>query len=487
LQIARRSGMIESVPEATLAPPRVTKATTTLFVVGVFRSGTSLLYALLNQHPEISLMYECDVWNFPRSFSALRFRSDWRERLEFYTNVLSRHHLGAKDDVRGLENINTPEDLYRAFGENRDARFIGEKSPFYCDRLRQLAENHPEACFILIWRDPVEIYSSIVDAARNSSYFRRPGMLMRLIHYQEEMIYGAAELVRLGHRVHHVRYPDLIDCTEKTCRGICDFLGIEFDERMTNLAGADLSAIFRAPHFEYLRLGKIGRRQAEHQLDSRIVEKLRRFHNRWNRLRHELLDLQNEEAVGPEPETFERLYHGLIGRLLCGMDGAVRVVFEFLPLPWLRTYRQAKAWFSEASPGAAERRLPLWDEFVIHKATVLASLLVLTLVGVADYYTPPAFSLMPFYVIPAAILTMVINRRWGTLAAALSALVWAFLQNVDNPLVNLKTQPGIWLWDVFMRFLVVEIVVLLLERIRIEIRSRKSLSDVASAVDTPKN
>jgi hypothetical protein len=83
---------------------------------------------------------------------------------------------------------------------------------------------------------------------------------------------------------------------------------------------------------------------------------------------------------------------------------------------------------------------------------------------------------MPFYILPAAILTLVVNRRWGTIAATLSALVWAFIQNVDNPLVNLS-RPGIWLWDVFMRFLVVEIVVLLLDRIRIEIRSKKPLNE----------
>lgn len=467
--------ILKPVPEATPALPITTKTTTTLFVVGIFRSGTSLLYALLNQHPEISLMYECDVWNFPRAFSALRFGSDWRERLEFYTNSLSRHHLVAKDDVRGLENIDTPEDLYRAFGKTRDARIIGEKSPFYCDRLRQLAENHPGAAFILIWRDPVEIYGSIADAARDSSYFHRPGMLMRLIYYQEEMIYGAAELVRLGNRVHHVTYPDLIDCTEKACRGICEFLGIEFDERMTNLAGADLSAVFRAPHFEYLRLGRIGRRQAEHQLDPRVVQKLRRFDARWNRLRHELLDFQNNEATGSEPGTFERVYHTFVGRLFCGMDGTIRVAFEFLPLPWLRTYRQTKAWFFERNPAASDQRLPLRDEFLAHKATVLASLAALILVAAADYYTDPAFSLMPFYIIPAAILTIVINRRWGTFAAVVSAVVWAFLQNVDNPLVNLK-RPGILFWDVFMRFLVVEIVVLLLERIRLEIRSKKTLN-----------
>jgi hypothetical protein len=39
-----------------------------VFVVGVFRSGTSLLYDLLNQHPQAALMYECNVWDFPESF-----------------------------------------------------------------------------------------------------------------------------------------------------------------------------------------------------------------------------------------------------------------------------------------------------------------------------------------------------------------------------------------------------------------------------------
>lgn len=453
-------------------PSTKTATTTTLFVVGVFRSGTSLLYALLNQHPKISLMYECDVWNFPRFFSRMRFQQDWRERLEFYANALSRHRMVMKDSVSGVDHLRNPDDLYRAFAENKEAQIIGEKSPFYCNRLCDLARNHPGASFILIWRDPVETFRSIEETARKSRYFRRPGMLSRLIYYQEEMIYGAAELTRSGHRVHHVTYVDLIDHTEDACRNICRFLDIEFDNKMTALAGADLSAIFHAPHFEHLRLGKIGRRQATHQINPRVVEKLRRFDNRWDRLCHELLNFQYNAESGPEPGAFERVYDRILGRLLCGLDGAVRVGFEFLPLPWLRTYRQAKAWFYEGI--APEERLAPFEEFQIHKATVLASLVVLILVALADYYTNAAVSLLPFYIIPAATMTLVINRRWGTMAATVSAMVWGFVQNVDNPLINLKS-PGIWLWDTFMRFLVIEIVVLLLDRIRIEIRSKKNM------------
>lgn len=466
------------VPEATTEPAPPTKktatttTTTTVFVVGIFRSGTSLLYALLNQHPKISLMYECDVWNFPRFFSGMRFRHDWRERLEFYSHALSRHHLVSMDTVAGIEHVRTPQDLYRAFAESKHARIIGEKSPFYCNHLCELAKNHPGASFILIWRNPEEIFNSVQETARNSRYFRRRGMLSRLIYYQEQMIYGAAELIRSGSRVHHVTYSDLIDRTDESCRGICRFLDIEFDPKMTELAGADLSAVFRAPQFEHLRLGKIGRRPPRHQLDQRIVHKLRRFHNRWSRLRHQLLDVPNTAAEGQEPGIFERIYHRVAGSLLCGLDSAIRLGFEFLPLPWLRTYRQAKTWFYEGI--APEQRLSLREEFRIHKATVLASLVILILVALADYYTNAAVSLLPFYIVPAAILTLVMNRRWGTMGSLVSAMVWGFVQNIDNPLINLKS-PGVWLWDAFMRFLAVEIVVLLLDRIRIEIRNKKPL------------
>ena len=464
--------VVPELSEKSQAPPTITKTTTTLFVVGIFRSGTSLLYALLNQHPEIALMFECDVWNFPQFLSRLRFRHDWRERMEFYGHALSRHRLIATDSMCDRENVRTPHELYRAFARTRDASVIGEKSPFYCDHLLELAENHPGASFILIWRDPVEIFRSVEETARNSRYFA-PGHVSRLIYYQEEMIRGAARLIHSGNRVHHVTYADLIDRTDETCRRICGFLDIEFDQRMTGLADADLSAVVRAPPFEHLRLGKIGRRQAQHQTDSRVAGKLQRFHNRWNRLRRQLLNLQSDATAGPEPGTFELVYHRFAGRLLCGRDAAVRVAFEFLPLPWLRTYRQGKAWYMARSASSSDQRLSLFNEFIANKETILASLIVLGLVALGDYYTSAAVSLMPFYIIPAIILTLVVNRRWGTFAAALSALVWGLLQNVDNPLVNLA-HPGVWLWDGFMRFLVVEIVVLLLDRIRIEINTQKS-------------
>src|SRR5215469_5294409 len=94
---------------------------TPVFVVGPLRSGTSLLYAILNQHPQIGLMYECDVWDFPQMLSRLRLKRDWRTRLEFYNQSLSRHRLAFGENLQCLENVRTPGDLYRAFAETKNA------------------------------------------------------------------------------------------------------------------------------------------------------------------------------------------------------------------------------------------------------------------------------------------------------------------------------------------------------------------------------
>ena len=51
-----------------------------LFVIGMWRSGTSLLYSLLNQHPQIALLYEGDLPLLRPLFSRIMFcgfRSRW--------------------------------------------------------------------------------------------------------------------------------------------------------------------------------------------------------------------------------------------------------------------------------------------------------------------------------------------------------------------------------------------------------------------------
>lgn len=435
-----------------------------VFVVGVFRSGTSLLYSLLNQHPQIALMYECDVWDFPRTLAGQRFRGDWLERQEFFNQVLTRHRLIWGKSLRGLENVRTPDDLYRCHSGMKEAALWGEKSPQYGPRLAQLVRQYPDGRFILVWRDPVEIFRSIRVAGKTSAYFGRPGMMHRLIYHHEQMVRQAAMLSRAGARVHHVRYDDLVDRTETACRKICEFLGLEFDPKMAGLERADFSAVYDAPQHEHLKRGVIERRKFSiNEISPAEKAKLQRFRLRWQRISGQQLNGSPvEKATGREPSLLERLHHGLAGSMLFAAENVKRLSFEFLPLAWLRTYRLFKFWlFSDAGGG---QKISLGQQFRQNSITILAGLLLLALILCVDYLTGPEVAMGPFYLAPCALLALVIGRGWGTIAVLITTA--SITYNRDFMSAHFHSLSKLTLtWNVSMRFIFFQIFILLLARI----------------------
>ena len=336
-----------------------------VFVVGVFRSGTSLLRSILNQNPEIALMYECDVWNFPKPLLKSRFKLNWAGRVEFYNRALSRHRMISQDQPSRLEKIRTPMELYRAFGQQKDASVHGEKSPFYCDRLEQLHQQYPAASFILIWRNPVEVYRSVLKAGQISRFFGRPGMLSRMIYLQEQAIGQAARIEEKGARIFRVNYSDVVDQTETVCRSLCRFLGVPFDPLMLQLKKADLTAMDHDPIHTHLQRGIIERQTyTEKLVPPRIAAKLRRYRDRWEQQQANWLKAPvSANPSGPRPVEF--VYHNALGKALITYDALVRASFEFLPLPWLNGYRRLKSRAVNPRPNtAAAMALPVWEENV---------------------------------------------------------------------------------------------------------------------------
>lgn len=455
--------------------------------MGVFRSGTSLLYSLLNQHPQIALMYECDVWDFPGVGARRRFSGDWLERQEFYNQVLSRHRLIFGGKLRGLENIRTPEDLYRCHGQSKDAWLWGEKSPVYATRLAQLARRYPHGSFILIWRDPVEVYRSIRMAGKTTPFFRRPGMLHRLIFQKEKMIREARQLQRAGARIHHISYDDLVDRTKDVCRTTCDFLGIPFHEEMLKLERADFSAIYQEPQHEFLRRGVIRRQDYSSPIVA-VAEaaKLRRFSNRWERLSGQRFGAIRQDGDKAEAFAVEHLYHRCVGRFFFVMENMKRLVFEFLPMPWLRTYRLFKSWIF--SPQEVSSRISIREQIRQHGITIIASFVLWAAIVGLDHLTGPEVSFGTLYLIPCATLALVVGRGWGSIAAVLNAIAITFIRfNGSHPAGRDNfSMDAVLIWNIFMRFILFQVFVLLLDRIRVELATRNSIANTSSPATPPK-
>ena len=431
-----------------------------IFVTGVWRSGTSLLVSLMNQHPQVALMYECSVLDFPAALERLRMKGNWLGRQEFFNNALSRHRLTYAGSLRGLETVRTPEDLYRTFAEQHGASQWGEKAPTYARRLKALLQRHPQASVIVIWRSLGEIMRSVRDAGRHARYFRRPGMLARVLGLYERMATDTAWLQKNGCRILDVEYGGLVDDTERTMRRVCSFLGVEFDARMTTLKAADFSPLFSVLNHDHLLNGVVARRDGNPELPSGLSAKLARFESRALRLRG------IPGSHGREPGIVELVAQRVASGFWFAWDGLIRILFEFLPLAWLQAYRSLKAAFVERRKIRARRPLPHTAGTVI----TVAAFLLLTWLNFWLKVAHPNLMILPLAMLNCSLLTLSLGTGWGLVAATFTAIVAPIAEWFgDMDYANL----GTFAWNFLMRFVVLSAFVFLLDAVLANVATRK--------------
>jgi hypothetical protein len=96
-------------------------------------------------------------------------------------------------------------------------------------------------------------------------------------------------------------------------------------------------------------------------------------------------------------------------------------------------------------------------------AVIVIASIFFALVMVLDGLTSPHLIFLALYMLPCVILTLALDWRWGTIVAVLASVVGPLLQRLGDPGYQ---HMGIEFWNTVMRFVIFQIIVLLLERIR---------------------
>ncbi len=325
--------------EPALAPGPV-------FVVSMWRSGSSLLYALLNKHPQVALMYEADLMLLRPVFLKPGSLCDWAERWEFWNDALSRHKLSASEFAQGAWNFPRAfAAVHQQYAQQRGAAIWGDKSPNYYDRLNEMADLFPGARFIIVWRDPEGTANSILRAASlGNSYFSRKGAAHCGLLGYEVLKKECDQLVRRGVPVCQVSYEELNTETAWAMQRVCGFLKIPYNDSLSSLAGADRSAILDGAHHANLRGDEIIRGPRPEVLGEALRANIRGYISWWR---------QRYGAAWPpyppssEPDTripsfHLRLMDLLLYKIFRTRDRISPLVFSFIPISLLRRYRAAK-------------------------------------------------------------------------------------------------------------------------------------------------
>lgn len=194
---------------------------------------------MLGSHPAVHTVAE--PWIMLPPVYALR-----DEGVEAaYDNRLARKGQSAFLDKLPNGQDDYEEGLSRMFGfvyrqalsETKCSIFL-DKTPRYYLILEELSRIFSEARFILLFRNPLAVLSSVLDT------WVAPNWLRLASFKKEKDLLEAPQLLvegktNLGEKAHCIRYEELVREPEKEMRDICDHVGIDHDENIVEYGGGD--------------------------------------------------------------------------------------------------------------------------------------------------------------------------------------------------------------------------------------------------------
>lgn len=329
---------------ATLHTDTATLTARPLFVLSVPRSGSTLLYALLNQHSQISLLYEGDLPTMELYLFGRLRNGAWRERWEFWNQAPSRHGIALESLPAKVPDVwEATRMVYQQFARHKGAMIWGEKTPQWYHCALRTAEKFPDASFIFLWRDMQAVTASISRAAVTERLFRKEGFANRALIGNEKLRQACDALKAKRRNVLEVDYEDLATNTSECMHQICAFLNLPFEPSVASLEGADLTSLTRGQHHASVRSSRIaGPKKHAEVLPPETSAKIARYISYWRqRYGGRWPKYPTETPEGTKTASIsERWRDQIMYQRLVLWDKIVILIYALTPLGLARLWRQ---------------------------------------------------------------------------------------------------------------------------------------------------
>lgn len=205
------------------------------FVVGVPRSGTTLLRLMLDAHPDLAIPPETHF--IPRLLRTIRGAENPTDSA---IEMLSAHRRWPEFGVdpgelrarlaeqRQVDAATVLRAFYGLCAEHEGKPRWGDKTPWYVKKMRRIGSVLEEARFVHVIRDGRDVALSTLDAPWGPDTLWEAAEL-----WVETLRRGRRQGRELGEeRYLEVRYEDLASDPEATLRGVASFLALDWDPGM---------------------------------------------------------------------------------------------------------------------------------------------------------------------------------------------------------------------------------------------------------------
>lgn len=199
-----------------------------VFLLSAPRSGSTLLRNILDTHPQIHATPELALTEVGVQF--LRFPAEYNMHTIYTELAFGAAGLTARE----LEHLLWDRVLHRALVRS-GKQVLLHKAPRTLLRWQRVAECWPAARFIFLLRHPMNVVASgramMMGESMAQPWSSVVDFYLRYLYLLRE---ARAELPGLT-----VRYEQLTEEPEKVCRGICEFLGVDWVPSMLEYGSAD--------------------------------------------------------------------------------------------------------------------------------------------------------------------------------------------------------------------------------------------------------
>ena len=209
------------------------------FVVGLTRSGTTLLRMMLDAHPELTIPPETHF--VPDLIKAAKDGGSVDDMVRALTENRTWQDFGipAEEMRRAFEAVPIGEELARpgaavraffdAYAARQGKPRWGDKTPAYMLSVTRIGRALPEVRFIHLIRDGRDVALSQTARAINE----QPPKGEQAARWVKRITKSREQARKLGgDRYMEARYEDLVRDPEPTLRRICEFVELNFDPAM---------------------------------------------------------------------------------------------------------------------------------------------------------------------------------------------------------------------------------------------------------------
>ncbi|HEX2128199.1 MAG TPA: sulfotransferase [Solirubrobacterales bacterium] len=204
-----------------------------VFVVGMNRSGTTLLRMMLDAHPQLTIPPEThfvpDLIKAVRepgatpedALNAMKSAREWGDFGFSDEEMLTR--LRALPKLKPGAAVRT---FYEAYMEQQGKPRWGEKTPTYVQKMKLIQRALPEARFVHVIRDGRDVALSVLD--RTVRDLTAADVARR---WKKKITKAREDAPALQHYT-EIRYEDLILRTEPVLREVAEFCDLPWDDAM---------------------------------------------------------------------------------------------------------------------------------------------------------------------------------------------------------------------------------------------------------------